>query len=282
MKYCDHLMELFVKIITALSMGTLLFLLIYVGMEGVPLFAAVSPGEFLATAEWYPLDTPGRFGILDMILGSLYVSAAAVVLAIPVGIGCAVFCCFCLNSRLRRLFLSFIDILAGVPSVVFGFIGLMTLVKFFEAWGGLSSGECVLAGSILLAVMILPFIITNCTESMERSRQLYEEVSLNLGVDRWHTISRIILPQSIPAISVSLILAFSRAMGETMAVMMVMGNATLIPSLLGKGETIPTLIALEMGSAAYGSPHYQALYAAALVLLVILILCNLLFYLLRH
>jgi phosphate transport system permease protein len=172
--------------------------------------------------------------------------------------------------------------LAGVPSVIFGFIGLAVLVKAFEKYGNMSSGECVLAGAILLTLMILPFIVTNCTESMVRGRSLYEEASLNLGVDRWYTIHKIILPYAARAICASLILAFSRAMGETMAVMMVMGNSHVMPHLLGKGETIPALIALEMGSAEYGSAHYHALYAAGTVLLVILVICNLLFYMLQR
>jgi phosphate transport system permease protein len=260
----------------------MLFLLGYICVEGIAVFDSTNVQQFLLSPSWYPLDTPGRFGILTMILSSFYVSALAVLFAIPIGVGCAVYCCFCLAPSIRDIFLSFIDMLAGVPSVIFGFIGLAVLVKAFEQYGGMSSGECILAGAILLTLMILPFIVTNCTDSMIQGRNLYEEASLNLGVDRWYTIYKIILPYTARAICASLILAFSRAMGETMAVMMVMGNSHVMPHLLGKGETIPALIALEMGSAEYGSAHYHALYASGMVLLVILVICNLLFYMLQR
>lgn len=273
---------------TIVYLGTVLgifmmgFLIIYISAEGVGLFTSISPWDFLMSADWHPLEQPGHFGILTMLLGSLYGSAIALLLGFPLGIGCAVFVCFCLPERPRRWLLAFIDMLAGIPSVIFGFIGLMILVHGMERFMLVSSGECVLSAGILLAIMILPFIVTNCSESMEYSRQLYEDASSDLGVDKWYMLWKIILPVSVPAFSVSLILAFSRAMGETMAVMMVMGNSKLLPSLLGKGETIPSLIALEMGSAEYGSLHYQALYASGMVLILVLILCNLAFFCFRH
>ncbi len=260
----------------------LLFLMVYMVAEGLPIFDTVSPGEFILGREWSPVGTAGEFGILAMILGSVYVSVLAIAMALPVGIGCSVCVCFCIPERTGRLVLSFIDMLAGVPSVIFGFVGLMVLVRFFERTLRMPSGECILAGAVLLALMILPFIITNCTESLAAAKARYEGVSLNLGVSTWYTVRCLILPQALRAIGVSLILAFSRAMGETMAVMMVMGNAPVMPELLHKGETIPALIALEMGSAAYDSPHYHALYAAGLVLLVLLVLCNIVFYMLKR
>lgn len=267
---------------TVIGMFMMIFLIIYISVEGVDLFVSVSPRDFLMSTDWHPLDHPGHFGILTMLLGSLYVSAVALLLGFPLGVGCAVFACFCLPKRLCRWLLAFIDMLAGIPSVIFGFIGLIILVRGMERYMPVSSGECVLSAGILLAIMILPFIVTNCSESMEYSRQLYEAASFDLGVDQWYTIRKIILPVSVPAFSVSLILAFSRAMGETMAVMMVMGNSKLLPALLGKGETVPSLIALEMGSAEYGSLHYQALYASGMVLLLVLILCNLVFFCFRY
>ncbi|MEN6412191.1 MAG: phosphate ABC transporter permease subunit PstC [Veillonellales bacterium] len=278
----DRILEILIKICTAFTFFMLVFLIVYMTVEGLPVFQTVSPVNFIFGTEWNPVGETGEFGILAMILGSFYVSSLAICMALPIGIGCAVCICFCIQEKGGRILLSFIDMLAGVPSVIFGFIGLMIVVRFFESTIGISSGECVLAGAVLLAVMILPFIITNCTESLTNGRTLYEGPSLNLGVSSWYTIRRIILPQSFRAVGVSLILAFSRAMGETMAVMMVMGNASVLPELLHKGETIPALIALEMGSAAYDSPHYHALYAAGLVLLVMLVLCNLLFYFFKN
>lgn len=278
----DSIFECAIKACAAVAFLMLLFLMVYMVAEGLPVFTTVSPGEFILGQEWSPVGMPGEFGILAMILGSVYVSVLAIVMALPIGIGCSVCVCFCIPERAGRIILSFIDMLAGVPSVIFGFVGLMVLVRYFERTLGMPSGECILAGAVLLALMILPFIITNCTESLAAVKSLYEGASLNLGVSTWYTVRCLILPQALRAIGVSLILAFSRAMGETMAVMMVMGNAPVLPELLHKGETIPALIALEMGSAAYDSPHYHALYAAGLVLLVLLILCNILFYMLKR
>ena len=126
--------------------------------------------------------------------------------------------------------------------------------------------------------MILPYIVTHCTESIETYRQRYEETALGLGISPWHTMKAIVLPSAKGSIILSSVLAFSRAMGETMAVMMVVGNAPILPNLLGKAEPIPSLIALEMGSVEYNSLHYSGLYVAALVLLIILILTNVLVY----
>lgn len=270
--------------LTVASSGaaSLLFLLLYIVVNGVDFFGSIPFWQFIAGRIWQPLSEVGQFGIFPMLLGSFYVSILAIIFSFPLGVGCALFTSISLPHEGGRIFLSFLEILAGIPSVLFGFIGLMVLVKVFEKYGRLASGECVLAAALLLSIMILPFIVTNCVESMEESCSLYEGVSLDLGVSKWYTAAHLILPQSFRAFSVSLILAFSRAMGETMAVMMVMGNAPIMPTLLGKGESIPALIALEMGSAEYGSRHYQALYAAGLVLLVALFLCNLLFYILRQ
>lgn len=278
----DRLLEYLIKMGMAITIFLMAFLMIYIVVQGLPVFETVSVRDFIFSDDWSPVGQPGTFGIAAMILGSISVSLLAIAIAIPLGVGCAIYICFCLNEKMERIVLSFIDMLAGVPSVVFGFIGLMIVIKFFEEDLHMPSGECVLAGGIVLAVMILPFIVTNCTESLSSGKALYGASSLNLGVSQWYTLQHIILPYSFRAISVSLILAFSRAMGETMAVMMVMGNAAVLPQLLHKGETIPALIALEMGTAAYGSTHYHALYAAGLVLLVMLVVCNLLFYFLKR
>lgn len=282
MHVIDFLMRYGVKVITGAVFVMFIFFLVYMGNESLPLFQQVGLTDFVTQVAWHPLDEPPVLGIRNMILSSVYVSVLAILLALPVGLGCALFSSFCLRRRQQQYWLACMDMLAGIPSVIFGFVGLVVLVKWLERWGSLSSGECVLAGAIVLAVMILPFIISNCHESLLRGRGLYEECSLNLGVSQWYTVRKIILPETLRALSVSLILAFSRAVGETMSVMMVMGNTKALPTLFGKGETIPALIALEMGSAEYDSLHYHGLYAAGVILIIILVCCNLLFYGLRR
>ena len=165
------------------------------------------------------------------------------------------------------------DLLAGIPSVIYGFVGLQVLVKLFLK-AGVPTGSCVLAAGILLAVMLLPFLVSSCCETMLKEKEKYELAACALGVSRWYAAATVILPASGRNILLSMILAIGRAMGETMAVMMVMGNANLFPRLLGKSESIASVIALEMGTAVYGSTHYHALYAAGMVLMLLLFLIN--------
>lgn len=191
-------------------------------------------------------------------------------LAAGIGLGAAVFLTFQATSRMRTVLYSLIDLLAGIPSVIYGFIGLSVLVKLF------------LKAGILLAVMLLPYLMSSCSDTMLKEREKYLEASKALGISDWYAAATMILPAAMPNILMSMVLAVGRAMGETMAVMMVMGNANLFPKLLGKSESIAIVIALEMGTAVYGSPHYHALYAAGMVLVVILFIINLGIHLLRR
>lgn len=282
MRSIDYLMKYGIKGVAVVVFCLFLVFLGYMVDESLPVFQHSGFFSFLTGEQWRPLDAIPKLGIRNMVLSSIYVSVLAIVMALPIGIGCAIYSAFCLGERARQYWLAATEMLAGIPSVIFGFVGLVVLVKLLEQGLALSSGECVLAGAIVLTIMILPFIISNCTESLLHCHALYADAAANLGVGPWYTIQHILLPQTLRAMSVSLVLAFSRAVGETMAVMMVMGNTKTVPTLLGKGETIPSLIALEMGSAEYGSLHYHGLYGAGVVLLILLILCNFLFYGLRR
>lgn len=270
-----------IRVTALLTISVFVFLFLFICYEGLPVFAHTSVYSFLFSHTWNPLADVPAFGIGAMIGGSLYVSFLSVFFALPIGAGCAFFIEFCTPSGVKGVILAFIDMLAGVPSVIFGFIGLTVVVKGMERIFDLSTGECILSAALVLAVMILPFIVANCAESVESGRRLYEDAVTCLGIDKWYFMSRLLLPHVKNALLVSLILSFARAMGETMAVMMVMGNAAAAPRLLDKGESVPALIALEMGSAEYGSPHYEALYAAGMVLMAVLILSNILFYMFR-
>ncbi|MEG0371045.1 MAG: phosphate ABC transporter permease subunit PstC [Clostridium sp.] len=277
MFFKDRFLEWFIKIITLITSLIIFLVIFFIINEGIPIFREVGIKNFVFGTNWSPIGVDKHYGILNFILGSMYVSLLAICIAMPIGFGCSVFLCYMVKKRIRKLIISFIDMIAGLPSVIFGFIGLIILVKFFEIRLGMTTGECVLCGGVLLGVMILPFIIDNCLESIQDGKELYERSSLDLGVSRWYTLRRVIIPYSKKSILLSSILGFSRAMGETMAVMMVIGNSPIMPKLLGKGETIPSLIALEMGSVEYGSLHYSALYGAGLVLIVILLGCNIVF-----
>ena len=239
------------------------------------MFEEVAVPDFLFGRRWMPIAYTGEpsFGIFNFIMATLYVSAAALILAAAAGLGAALFLSCVASDTMRSILYPFVDLLAGIPSVVYGFVGLTVLVRFFIR-SGIPTGSCVLAAAIVLAVMLLPFLVASCSETMLKVRKKYEPAAKAMGISKWHMAATIILPASWKNILMSMILAIGRAMGETMAVMMVIGNANLFPRLLGKSETIAAVIALEMGTAEAGSTHYHALYAAGLVLMLLLFAIN--------
>ncbi|MGI6065378.1 MAG: phosphate ABC transporter permease subunit PstC [Bacillota bacterium] len=269
------------KIITFISVSMLFLVIFFIARESIIVFKEINLVEFVSGIDWKPLAKEPRVGILPMILSTIYVSILAVLIALPIGIGCALELAVLGNKKLKELFTAILGVLAGIPSVIYGFIGLLVVVKFLEKNLFLATGESVLAGGIVLAVMVLPFIVSTSLETMEKSYLKYKESSLALGVSKSYMLRELILPNAKGAILASLVLAFARAMGETMAVMMVIGNSPIIPRIMGKGETIPALIALEIGTAELGSLHYHGLFAAGFVLMVFLIFLNAVFYLIK-
>ena len=274
-KRLEKLFRLFIGLLALLAVVSLAFVIFFIVKEALPLFREVSVGEFLLGKRWMPIAYVGEpsFGIFNFIMATLYVSLLAMIIASAVGIGAALFLSCVAPRKARELLYPLIDLLAGIPSVIYGFIGLVVLVKLFMKMG-VHTGSCVLAAAILLSVMLLPYIISSCSETILKAKERYLPASNAMGIDKWHAIASVILPASWGNILLSMILAIGRAMGETMAVMMVIGNANLFPTLLGKSETIAAVIALEMGTAEAGSLHYHGLYAAGLVLMVLLFIIN--------
>ena len=246
-------------------------MLIHIIKESIPAFSELEIKMFLPSTEWRPVSANPQFGLLPAITGTLYVSFIAVVLALIFSVACACFLNFYLPEKIAAVFLAFIDLVAGIPSVIFGFIGLTVLVKSFATQFHMAAGQCILAAGIVLAIMLLPFVISTCHESIRVARTQYELTALALGFSREITLVKIIFPAIRPGIVAGAMMAFGRALGETMAVMMVIGNSPIFPKLLGRGQTLPSLTALEMGSIEYGSLHLSALYVANVVLLVILL-----------
>ena len=269
--------------LTAAAVLMLAFVLFFIVKEALPLFGTVGVSDFLLGQKWMPVDYTGvtSFGIFNFIAATVYVSLTGLVLAAGIGLGTAMFLAFQATPRMRTVLYPLIDLLAGIPSVIYGFIGLSVLVKLFLK-AGVHTGSCVLAAGILLAVMLLPYLVSSCSDTMLKERNKYLEASAALGISDWYAAATMILPAAMPNMLMSMVLAVGRAMGETMAVMMVMGNANLFPKLLGKSESIASVIALEMGTAVYGSPHYHALYAAGMVLVVLLLMINLGIHMLRR
>ena len=278
----DRIFQSILGVFSLITVLLLAFLIFFIFRESLPAIRDVGLKELLLGSQWRPLIYSGEpgFGMRNMILSTLYVAVLAVAFALIIGVGTALCLACAATDRQRTLVMPYIDLLASIPSVIYGFIGLYIVVKFFEKLGR-ATGESILAGGIVLSVMILPYMVSSCCDTMVRLRRRYSAASAGLGISRWYMASQLVLPASSRGILISMALATGRAMGETMAVMMVMGNSIAFPKLLGKGETISALIAMEMGIAEVGSTHYSALYTAGLTLMVLLFAINIIFELLK-
>ena len=273
----NSLFLFFVYAFLFLSIGILSFFFLFLAKESLPLFESVSLPSFLFSSKWNPMAFTGTasFGIFHFLMGSISVSFLALLLSTILSLGCSIFFAFYFWDKGRHILYPLLDLLSGIPSVVYGFIGL-TVGKPLFLKMGVSTGSCVLLASILLSILIFPFMVDSITDSMVKLKAKYYLEARALGLSPIYIILRLILPSSLRSIFLAFLLGSGRALGETMAVMMVVGNANLFPKLLSKGETIASLIALEMGSAEYHSLHYHALYASGLVLLLLVALIHLL------
>lgn len=237
----------------------------------------ISIMDFLGGKEWFPTAQPSaQFGAWPLILGTLYVSLIAILLALPLGLATAIYLAEIADRKTRNILKPVIELLAGIPSVVYGFFGLVVIVPLLKNSFNLDSGQSGLAGGILLAIMALPTIITVSEDALRNTPNAMREASLAMGASKWQTIYRIVIPYSSSGISAAAILGIGRAMGETMAVLMVTGNAAVIPhSILQPLRTIPATIAAELGEAPTGGLHYQALFTLGCILFIITVIANL-------
>lgn len=274
----EKIFSCLVKLLAFTSVVLLTLILVFILKESMGLFSKVSLSSFIFGNEWQPLNANPKVSIKLFLAATLFVSIIAVCIAVPIGVGFAIFVSILMPDSISRILKAIVNMLSGIPSVVYGFIGLSVLVKFFEVHFSFSTGESVLCAAILLSIMILPYIISNCCETVSKVHERYKVHSECLGVSKWFMMNSLILPSCKASILASAILATGRAMGETMAVMMVIGNSPIMPTLLGKSETIPALIALEMGSAQIGSTHYHALFACGFTLMILLLIINAVFY----
>lgn len=242
-------------------------------MLGVKLLPTkdISLKDFFGGREWIPTATPAPlFGILPLVSGTLLVSFIAILIALPLGLGVAIYLSELAGERVRKFMKPTIELLAGIPSVVYGFFGLVVLVPIVQKTLDLPVGETAFTGSLILAIMALPTIITVAEDAMRNTPRAMREASLALGATNWQTIYRVIVPYSASGISAAVVLGMGRAIGETMAVLMVTGNAAIIPhSVFEPVRTIPATIAAELGEAPAGGAHYQSLFMLGCILFVI-------------
>lgn len=246
---------------------------LFIFANGVPAIFEISPGKFLGGTSWKPLE--GLFGILPMIVGSIYVTAGGVIFGVPVGILCAVFMAKFCPEKLYKVIKPAIELLAGIPSIVYGFFGLVVLVPMVRSLFG-GSGKNILTASIMLGIMILPTIIGVAEASIRAVPESYYEGALGLGATHERAVFFAVLPAAKSGILAGVILGIGRVIGETMAVVMVAGNQAVMPaSLLGGVRTLTSNIVLEMGYAS--GLHKDALIGTAVVLFVFILIINLSF-----
>ena len=237
---------------------------------------SISAGEVFGGREWFPTATPAPlFGMLPLLLGTLWVSLFAILFALPFGISIAVYMSEVASPRIRNFLKPVIELLNGIPSVVYGFFGLIVIVPMLQRVFGLPVGESGLAGSLVLAIMALPTIVTVAEDAMRNCPRTLREASLALGASKWQTIYKVVIPSSMSGIASGVVLGIGRAVGETMAVLMVTGNAAVMPhSILEPLRTIPATIAAELGEAPAGGAHYQSLFLLGVILFFITFIIN--------
>lgn len=236
--------------------------------NGIPAIGKIGIFDFLLGKEWAPVDVPPSFGIFPMILGSIYVTAGAILIGVPIGILTAVFLARSCPKKLYKVIRPGVELLAGIPSVVYGFFGMATVVSLF--------GNSILSACILLGIMILPTIIGLAESALRAVPESYYEGALALGAGHYRSVFRVVLPAAKSGVLASVILGVGRAIGETMAVIMVAGNQARMPVSLFKGvRTLTANIVLEMGYAA--DLHREALIATGVVLFVFIMIINLSF-----
>lgn len=260
-------------IFTALAFASLVFLVgivLVLFREALPIFKTVSPGAFLLGESWYPTAEPPEFGILPLILASLWVTAGALVICVPLGVGSALYLHELAGPRQRAVLKPVIEILASVPSIVYGFFGMVILAPFLQDSFSLPIGLCVLSTSIILGVMATPTVASIAEDALSYVPRSFREASFAVGADRWQTLTKVIIPAAGSGISTAVILGMSRAIGETMTVLMVAGGSAVIPhSIFDPVRPMTAAIAAEMGEAPVGGGHYHALFAIALILFLI-------------
>jgi phosphate transport system permease protein len=236
----------------------------------------ISPTDFFTGHEWIPTATPApQFGVLPLISGTLWVSLFAILIALPLGLGVAIYLSELASERIRKILKPMIELLSGIPSVVYGFFGLVVIVPLVQKAFNLPVGETGFTGSVILAIMALPTIITVAEDAMRNTPRAIREASLALGATHWQTIYKVIIPYAASGISAAVVLGIGRAIGETMAVLMVTGNAAIMPTTLFEPlRTIPATIAAELGEAPAGGAHYQALFMLGCILFVITLIIS--------
>lgn len=274
--WAEFMIESSIRVVGFSTIGFVVLIFLFLLREGVPIFWEVSPGNLFGI-RWYP--TFDIFGTLPLILGSAYVTIAAILMALPLGVTTAVFVREAAPDWAREILKPLIEVLAGIPSVVLGFFGMHVIAPLVRTSLNAPTGLTAFTGAVLLAYMALPTIISVAEDALDAVPKSYRDAALAMGATKWQTIWRIVVPAAKSGIAMAVMLGMGRAIGETMAVMMVTGNAARMPisldSLFMPVRTMTATVAAEMGEVASGSVHYHALFGIGIILFILTFAINL-------
>jgi len=275
-----HLKEAIIKSIFAsfafVSVLTLALIVVFLFREGIPIFTEISVADFLFGKEWYPTYDPPSYGIWPLIIGSAVVTIFSCLIAVPLGVLSAVYISEIAPASIKDVTKAIIELLAGLPSVVLGFFGMVVVAPFIQETFDLPTGLNIVNASVILAIMAIPTISSISEDALYAVPQEFKDASYALGATKYETITNVIMPAALSGISTAVILGMARAIGETMVVLMVAGGAAAIPeSIFDSVRPMPASIAAEMGEAPFGSGHYHALFATGIVLFFLTLIFNL-------
>jgi len=270
--------KLYKWLFALLAFASLLFLVgivIVLFNESLPIFKKVKILDFLFGKFWYPTYEPPEFGILPLILASLWISVGAMLVCIPLGVGSALYLNELASHRQKAILKPLVEILASIPSIVYGFFGMAILAPFLQNLLHLPIGLCAFTASLTLGIMATPTVCSIAEDALSYVPRSFKEASFAVGANRWQTLVKVVIPAAGSGISTAIILGMSRAIGETMTVLMVAGGAAVIPkSFFDPVRPMTSAIAAEMGEAPIGSDHFHALFAIALILFLITFVFN--------
>lgn len=260
-------------LLTIAILGGIFFMLIY---NSIAFFLQINPIDFITRTQWTPESSKSaQYGILPLVISTGFVTIGAMSIAIPLGIGAAAFISEYAGKRLQQVLKPMIEVMASIPSVAIGFLGIVVVSPAISKLFGLQNGLNALNGSVLLAVMSLPTIITIAEDAINAVPETYREASYAVGADKWQTLTKVTIPAAAPGLIAAVMLGIGRAIGETMTVLMATGNAAAMPrGFFDSIRTITATIAIEMGEVPYQTTHYYALFAIATVLFIITLAVN--------
>jgi len=272
----ERFIRFFFLFAASISILVLSMILLFLFVEGAPIFGKISVTSFIFGREWYPTSSPPDFGILALLAASIAVTVLSAAISIPLGVMTAIYLAEIASARVREIAKPVVELLAALPSVVIGFFGMVVVAPFLQDNFEIATGLNLFNASLMLAFMSVPTICSISEDAIHSVPKDLKEASLALGATHWETIFRVIFPASLSGISTAVILGMSRAIGETMVVLMVAGGAAMVPtSIFNPVRPMPASIAAEMAEAPFRSDHYHALFAIGIVLFLFTMLFNL-------